>query len=91
LKRPAARREGEKGDGEQAMKRKLSLLISEPLVWLLDHLPCRRLTQNEIAQARQFAGLMADADVNRIVREKPVDYMGFGELLMRKPQTKVVQ
>lgn len=55
----------------------LSLALSRPLVWIIDRLPSRVCTEMETAGSYKFCALMADPDVNRIVREKPVDYMGW--------------
>lgn len=76
---------------ESRWVRKLSLRFSEPLVWILDRLPSRRILKGEVALHAQFCRLMADEDINRIVREKPVDYLGFSEWLKYKPQTEKVQ
>jgi len=55
-------------------------LISNLGVYICDHVGRRRLTMVERASVRQFAKLMADPDINRIVREKPVDYMGWTDV-----------
>ena len=53
------------------MKSKLCILISIPLVWILDRLPNRRLLNHEIVAKLLFERFMADADILGIVREKP--------------------
>jgi len=53
------------------MKSKLCVLISIPFVWILDHLPNRRLLTHEIALKMELEHLMADEDILRTVRQKP--------------------
>lgn len=54
------------------MKSKLGVLISIPLVWILDHLPNRRLLEREIVVKMQLARLLNDEDIIRIaLHDKP--------------------
>jgi len=53
------------------MKHKLCVLISIPLVWILNRLPNRRLLDHEIAMKLELKHLMADEDILGVVREKP--------------------
>lgn len=48
-------------------------------VWLCNRYYPRNCTEMEQVSSIQFACLMADEDVNRVVREKPVDYLGFSK------------
>ena len=53
------------------MKNKLCVLISIPLVWILDRLPNRRLLDHEIGMKLAIKHVMDGEDILRIVREKP--------------------
>jgi hypothetical protein len=57
----------------------LKWTIASIAVWICDHVDKRPMTQAEIGETLRFARLMADEDINRIVVEKPVDYLGFSQ------------